>query len=870
LVDAILLYRKIPGQVGGILASPADFKIDTTGKITLSVGLQPRESVSILYSKHRIIQAGQLRSAYTHTIVPTRDNGLLNQVLTYSAYTFIPDSFYIRVETMGNFRGQLAAKYQEEAKASVASSGPRVDNASQPQLFEQGNKSIFFDEGEYANEDLVARITLKFYNDTINYLEDVLQQMDGRVVGDWDGRFKFDGSTGSIVSSVLAANNQIDDLVRVSVSFPSFLQAYKTSPQSRFYPTRLTSVGISVAGVNDGDQIFDLGVKPVTGTSPTFFRRFPRALIVRRAEIGDTTLLVDTTAGTSVAPFRVAFTSGMALTIADPSTIYLDPVTIGTVTPTSISIPALAAPIPAGATVYLSNTDTTYQLSYRIGFDVTLDSDNGFLLYVIPHPIFPTLPNTVAPAAGERLQGQSLFGNLSTSPSKFPALYGQTLDDSGDQRYPLVNPSPACESNPIGHNYLDTELSFVSPGGFLTPPYVENPFIGSGSLDFSRTVISMGVSFPSPVPQPGDIVRITSGLNAASNYHLVTQVFASSIVVVGAFSSQDTNFQFEVAVSNNLVSGTASTSANILTDMAATFISSGVKPGYTVVATRVGPTYQRRLIMTVDSETQLTMDVGFTTPLVGASYRICNPLTSFGSTAPLIDAVNGLQNAIDNIERPSLENYFNSVFNYKITSASGTVSTGGVINVPSVDFITSGVVVGDYVYAPVSQNSEGIFQVTQVVDSHTIVVDGSPVVGSIIFNVAGVFGASKTALQGMFLILQQCAAFSAPLDTWRIEVSQTIPVVSDPAATAYGLVPSDIAARVPLDIARQTQVTNAIAFITATLADTDKLYDSRYAWIDNRINLQTGILVQGQRAVANRLKAQQDALNAMIKLLAVQ
>lgn len=871
VMDTILLYRKVEGQVGQILVSPADFKMDDTGKVILSVGLQPKESVSILYSKNRIVQPGQLRSAYTHTIVPTKENGLLNQILTYTASTYIPDSFYVRVETMGNFRGQMASKYQEEAAAATSSSGPRVSNASQPQLFEQGNKSVFYDEGEYANEDLVARTTLKFYNDNINNLEDILRYMDGRVVGDWDGRFKFDGTTGSIASSVASANNQIDDLIQVSTVFPAYRQAYVAGPYSRFYPTQKTSSGITEAGVNQGDQIFDLGVKPVNGTSPTFFKKFPRAMVTEDAAIGSTTLSVDTTAGTTAAPFRVQFVSGMVVTIADPSTVYLDPVTIGVVTSNTIGVPALASPIPAGATVYLSTTDTTYQKSYRVGFDVTLDKDNGFLLYEPVHQIFSGI-NSIAPGAGECLQGLSLFNSTDTSPTKFPALYGQPLDDSGDQRYPLVNQSTECEINPSGVGYNTTELGFVSPSGVLGT-LVEDPFLGVGYLDLPRTSLYVSSSFSSPAPKPGDLVRITSGLNIPSDskYHVISSVSTDHVVVETAFAVRDTGFNFEITTSNDLVSGsTASTSGSVLTDMSATFITSGVSPGHTVVATRPGPTYQRRQVVTVDSQTQITLNTPFTTPLVSASYRICRALNTFSALSTLIDAAYGTWYALNSIEIPSITTYYNSVFTYKLSSVSGTVGASNLISSPSVDFVASGVIVGDYVYAPISQASEGIFQVTQVVDSHNLVVDGSPISGVITFNVANVFGASKGALQGLFLVSQQCRTFLGATSSWYSEINSQIPVVPDTSAFAIGLTRSSISSRYSSVTSRQTQVADAVALVTSILSNTDKLYDSRWAWIDERINLQTGILIQKQRAVANRIKAQQDALQAMIKLLAVQ
>jgi hypothetical protein len=236
----------------------------------------------------------------------------------------------------------------------------------------------------------------------------------------------------------------------------------------------------------------------------------------------------------------------------------------------------------------------------------------------------------------------------------------------------------------------------------------------------------------------------------------------------------------------------------------------------------------------------------------------------------LVTNITTLRNAIYNVEIPRILSYYNNVFTYKVSSASGTVQASNVIYCGSVDFVASGVIVGDYVYAPISQVSEGIFQITHIVDSTHIVVDGTTIIGAITFNVASVFGASKVALLGVFTILQQCVGFATPLSAWSSAVSTLVPVTPDTLAVAYGTSTTAISNRVSIDTTRQSQIAGAITLVTAILADTDKLYDSRYAWIDDRINLQKGILVQKQRAIADRIKAQQEALNAMIKLLAVQ
>lgn len=859
LLNTVIVYRKVDGQTGTILASPADFKIDDSGKIDFTNQLIPGESFNILYTKHRVVNPGYLQASYTSTIIPTQSNGLLNQILVDSLTTYIPDSFYARVETMTNFRGQLAQQYKLDASSSAPSSGPRVDNASQPQLFEQGNASVYFEEGDLANEDIVARATLKFYNDAINDLERSLRDMDGRVVGDRDGLFKFDGSTGNPASNISTANNQIDDIV--SMAFGDTLRAYQAGTQSRFYPTLATSSQIILQGVNTGDPIMNFGVKPITGSSPTFFRRFHRALITRDAEAGDLILYVDDTTEVTDPPLRPAFDAGLLVSVADPTTVYVPdsaPLTVTSVSPTSLSVSALPVAIPAGATVYLSTTDLSYPpKSYRVGVDVLLDTTNGYLLYKVPIPVIGQ-----APIGGDLLQGTVFFANLSTSPKKFPALYGQTLDDNGDQEYPLVNPSLICESGLVAPGYLNTEYSYVQSWATLHAPYTD-----SGTLNFSRTVLTSN-PFPPFLLQPGDLVQISA---VSPNFYIINSVGSNFVVVSHSFPGSSSGpFNFLVTVSGNLVgpATTASTSGVILTDSSATFLSSGIVPGYTVVASQ-GSTYERRQVVAVESETQLTLDFAFGSNLVYGvnSYRICRPLNTFGGVG-LQDAVNGLLTVVPN-EVTNLSNFFEVIFTDLVspTPVAGTF-TSGALTSGSSNFTSA--MVGAYIYAQQSQPREGIYKILTVVDANNITVDGSPSNGSVSFRVVSALGVAEKSLTDLFGALQESTSFSNTTSSWDTLISP-LSVVSDPQAFAQGLTNNtQVQNRYTAVQARQLQVIDSIAKITSTLAMSDRLYDYRYTWIDTRINLETGVLVKQQRAVSNRLKAQQDILNSMLKLLAVQ
>jgi len=782
LLDTVIVYRKVDGQPGTVLTAPADFKIDDSGKIDFTNPLASGESLNILYTKHRVVGPGYLQASYTYTIVPTQDNGLLNQILVDSLTTYIPDSFYVRVETMTNFRGQLAEQYKSDASSSAPSSGPRVDNASQPQLFDQGNASVYFEEGELANEDIVARATLLLYNNSVNALEQVLRDMDGRVVGDVDGLFKFDGSTGNLASSILTANNQIDDIV--SMAFGDTIRAYQSGTHSRFYPTVAEVSQVILQGTKTGDPIMNFGVKPLTGSSQVFFKRFHRALIIRDAEVGDTVLYVDTTAGVTDPPLRPAFEVGLLVSVADPTNVYISDSTsleVTSVSPTSLGVSTIPVHIPAGATVYLSTTDLTYPpKSYRVGIDVTLDTTNGYLIYLNPIPVIGK-----APIGGELLQGSVVFANLTTSPKKFPALYGQTLDDDGDQGYPLHNPSFLCESGTGFSGYLDTELGYVQSGASLHAPYTD-----SGTLNFGRTTLTSN-PFPLALLHPGDLIQISA---LSTSFHVIDSVGPDYLVVSQPFPGLSSGpFNFRVTASDNVVGPTftATTSGVVLVDSSANFISSGVTPGYTVVASQ-GPTYQRRQVTSVDSETQLTLDFAFGSDLSGSNtYRICRSLNTFGGSD-----LQGLAYTLWNTAQDEVAG-FNTFF-------------------------------------------------------------------------ANALGITPQSIADLTGLLNEVIAFAITTSSW-ITLLEPLSVTPDTLAWVQGLTDrSQVQDRYTTVTARKSQVLDAISKITAVLATSDRLYDYRYTWINSRINLETGILVKQKRAVENRIKAQQDTLNAMLKLLAVQ
>lgn len=923
LTDAVRVFRQVEGQPGQLLSSPLDFTLDDSGSVKFASPLVPNEEFSILYTRHKLISPGQFRASFTATLAPNSSNGLDGQVLVGTYTTFSPDSFYYRVETLTNFRAEIAKQYSDEAKSSNPSGGPRTENTSQPKLFEQGRPSVFFNEGHLANEDLVARSFLKFYNDTINPLEDVLLNMDGRIIGDKDGRFKFDGTVGTVISSFALSNNQIDDVFKIS-DFPidftpplvpfkfigTYLKAYQASASSRFYPTARSRFGYTTVGTDTGAEtgapMVDLSAKNLTGTQPTAYRRLPRARITAAAGLGATTLEVDTTGAitTLPGPFRAGFANGMQVVIQDENGTYLipelTPLTITVGGPTTLNVGPLPVPIPQGATVHLGALDTTYQKNYRLGFDIGVDTEKGFLLYIKPFfPFDGSVPLIPADLCVQNVNSQELLqtsftmANSQTAPEKFPALYGGTTDDDGDQTFPLINPSYIRETAPttepgVKPSFLSEELTLLSGGSLVTASVA--PFVGTntGSLDVTRTILTNTTPFPAPVPQRGDLVRILSGLNGQTSFHRISSVGASTVMVDVPFTTQDTAFSFLITTASNLVTGVFSTIAgSLVTDLLANFIVAGVKPGHTVVLMQPAhpAELERRQVLSVNSATQITLTAPFSNTTTPAAYRIHNPRNTFsdlgGLTSNLASQVAVLATNV-NSELNSIDSFYASIFTDRLfpAVASGNATLGDTLVGTGVDFVASGVVSGDLVYAPSPQVNEGFYTVASVLNPTTLTISdpsGFPSFpAAMTFHVVKVFGASEKTLKDLFVIRQAIASYEQLTVNWTTLVTSPVPVlvppgVVDPTYFARGLVSSDISNRISNVTARKSYLdTTAIQTLENFLSSGDRLYDKRYTWIDARINLEKGIIVKQARAVTDRIKAQQDVLNQLTKLLAVE
>ncbi len=173
--------------------------------------------------------------------------------------------------------------------------------------------------------------------------------------------------------------------------------------------------------------------------------------------------------------------------------------------------------------------------------------------------------------------------------------------------------------------------------------------------------------------------------------------------------------------------------------------------------------------------------------------------------------------------------------------ASGTGTASGVtFTDPSAQFVLAGVVAGSLLFLPSGPNF-GLYRVSSAT-SHDLTVDTSaPFVQ---------FPASGSSL---YEVIQPESFLSQ--DQWGAVsqfIRETFPFLVATSAWSTSLNPSGAPARLAAIVARQAQVAAHIVAFQKSLVD-GGLYDTRYLWVDQRVNRQDGNLVKEAQADARRV-----------------
>jgi len=130
------------------------------------------------------------KGKYLHVDVPSLSNRVLNSALR-AEYTYSdPDSFCYSVLPLSEYLPQVEDKSSTQG-LSLVSYGTSFPFAGSSDLGEQGNLGLRGDVRNLKDQDRAARTYVDFFNNVILAFEQVLEAIDGRVIGDRDGKFRF-------------------------------------------------------------------------------------------------------------------------------------------------------------------------------------------------------------------------------------------------------------------------------------------------------------------------------------------------------------------------------------------------------------------------------------------------------------------------------------------------------------------------------------------------------------------------------------------------------------------------------------------------------------------------------------------------------
>ena len=162
-------------------------------------GLQPWEKLVFSYTALKSvspqIQEGaviypRFRAQYLYLATPSRRNRILGSTLT-AKYTFRnPDSFFCQVLPLESYLPEVA-KIALGKALPLGGGGPVIMAPGAENNASQGLFGLRSEVQDLGDQDRAARAFIEFYNGVVVAFEQVLEAIDGRIIGDRDGKFRF-------------------------------------------------------------------------------------------------------------------------------------------------------------------------------------------------------------------------------------------------------------------------------------------------------------------------------------------------------------------------------------------------------------------------------------------------------------------------------------------------------------------------------------------------------------------------------------------------------------------------------------------------------------------------------------------------------
>ena len=174
------------GQIS--LLSPACPPVGPTDRIVAS--LTRRAAVQPYLVDGKLVYP-TYSAGYVHTSQPSDENGYLGATLTARYTTRSPDTFYVRSVSMVDWMAEVTQQAARDVAATNPHGGPNLTIAPPQANWSFGTTPTATALREAGDRDRAARRFISLYDGYIRAFEQVLETIDGRVIGDRDGKFRF-------------------------------------------------------------------------------------------------------------------------------------------------------------------------------------------------------------------------------------------------------------------------------------------------------------------------------------------------------------------------------------------------------------------------------------------------------------------------------------------------------------------------------------------------------------------------------------------------------------------------------------------------------------------------------------------------------
>lgn len=316
----------LKGTSGKLLENGVHYQVMRSGSVVINKATQslPKNGEIWLFCykgqnfitpsiiQGRIFQP-KLKASYTRYISASRQNKIQGSSLWASYSVQNPDSYYFRTLSLEDYALEVEEDFIKELGSNQ---GMMVSYNSNISNHSRGSKSLIWEGGDLKDKDRVGRRFLHYYNEVSQGLETYLQLVDGRVIGDKDGQFKYylapdnhqggdDPVSGELIPYIANPNgsgerlshnqivdldlqnqgsyvrNDIEDLVLTSKKpfkyfysggppfrfeyVGTYSKAWEPHRISRFYPQRATIATITPPSLDGSDYSFSKDFGEVLG-----------------------------------------------------------------------------------------------------------------------------------------------------------------------------------------------------------------------------------------------------------------------------------------------------------------------------------------------------------------------------------------------------------------------------------------------------------------------------------------------------------------------------------------------------------------------------------------------------------------------------